>query len=214
MSNGKSILIDVSRCTGCRGCQVACKQWNELPATKTVQSGSYQNPPDMNGDTYKTVRFFEGKTEQKKPYWHFVSDMCRHCVDAPCAFAAEEGAIITKSESGAVVFTNALTLDDYDAVFGACPYAIPHQNEQKATLTKCTMCYGRIEEGKLPACVLSCPTNAMVFGDRDEILKMAEKRVEELKKEFPNAHALHPDEVRVIYILTDTDDKFGTVSGY
>lgn len=53
MSDGKTILVDVSRCTGCRGCQVACKQWNELPATDTVQTGSYQNPPDMNGDTYK-----------------------------------------------------------------------------------------------------------------------------------------------------------------
>ena len=51
MSDGKTILVDVSRCTGCRGCQVACKQWNELPATDTVQTGSYQNPPDMNGDT-------------------------------------------------------------------------------------------------------------------------------------------------------------------
>ena len=60
MSDGKTILVDVSRCTGCRGCQVACKQWNELPATDTVQTGSYQNPPDMNGDTYKIVRFREG----------------------------------------------------------------------------------------------------------------------------------------------------------
>ena len=61
MSDGKTILVDVSRCTGCRGCQVACKQWNELPATDTVQTGSYQNPPDMNGDTYKIVRFSEGR---------------------------------------------------------------------------------------------------------------------------------------------------------
>ena len=61
MSDGKTILVDVSRCTGCRGCQVACKQWNELPATDTVQTGSYQNPPDMNGDTYKIVRFREGR---------------------------------------------------------------------------------------------------------------------------------------------------------
>lgn len=212
MSNGKSILIDVSRCTGCRGCQVACKQWNELPATKTVQSGSYQNPPNMDGDTYKIVRFFEGKTAENKPYWNFVSDMCRHCIDAPCAFATEEGVIVTK-QSGAVIFTDTITLDDYDAVYGACPYGIPQQNEQKGLLTKCTMCYGRIEEGQLPSCVLSCPTGAMIFGDRDDILKMAETRVAELKKEYPNAHTLYPDEVRVIYILTDTDDKFGTIAG-
>ena len=214
MSNGKSILIDVSRCTGCRGCQVACKQWNELPATHTVQSGSYQNPPDMNGDTYKVVRFFEGRTKEAKPYWNFVSDMCRHCIDAPCAFAVDDGVITIEPDSGAVVFTDKTTADNYDAAFGACPYAIPHINEKKGLLTKCTMCYDRIEDGKLPACVLSCPTGCMVFGDRDEILEMVEKRVKELKKKYPNAHALHPEEVRVIYILTDTDDKFGTVAGY
>ena len=66
MSDGKTILVDVSRCTGCRGCQVACKQWNELPATDTVQTGSYQNPPDMNGDTYKIVRFREGRHEKRQ----------------------------------------------------------------------------------------------------------------------------------------------------
>ena len=74
MSDGKTILVDVSRCTGCRGCQVACKQWNELPATDTVQTGSYQNPPDMNGDTYKIVRFREGRHENGKPYWNFSHD--------------------------------------------------------------------------------------------------------------------------------------------
>ena len=65
MSDGKTILVDVSRCTGCRGCQVACKQWNELPATDTVQTGSYQNPPDMNGDTYKIVRFREDHRRER-----------------------------------------------------------------------------------------------------------------------------------------------------
>ncbi len=214
MSNGKSILIDVSRCTGCRGCQVACKQWNELPATHTVQSGSYQNPPNMNGDTYKTVRFYEGRTEEGKPYWNFASDMCRHCMDAPCAVAADEGVVTIVPETGAVVFTDKTTLDSYDQVYGACPYEIPQQNEKKGLVTKCTMCSDRIAEGQIPACVLSCPTGAMQFGDRDDILKKIEKRVVELKKEFPNAHALHADTTRVIYILTDADDKFGFLSGY
>ena len=69
--------VDTSRCIKCWACQVACKQWNELPATDTVQTGSYQNPPDMNGDTYKIVRFREGRHENGKPYWNFFTDMCR-----------------------------------------------------------------------------------------------------------------------------------------
>ena len=105
MSDGKTILVDVSRCTGCRGCQVACKQWNELPATDTVQTGSYQNPPDMNGDTYKIVRFREGRHENGKPYWNFFTDMCRHCVNPPCVLAADEGTMIHDEATGAVVYT-------------------------------------------------------------------------------------------------------------
>ena len=103
MSDGKTILVDVSRCTGCRGCQVACKQWNELPATDTMQTGSYQNPPDMNGDTYKIVRFREGRHENGKPYWNFFTDMCRHCVNPPCVLAADEGTMIHDEATGAVV---------------------------------------------------------------------------------------------------------------
>lgn len=212
MANGKSILVDVSRCTGCRGCQIACKQWNNLPATPTEQTGTYQNPPDMNGDTYKVVRFAEGRTEEGKPYWNFFSDMCRHCVDAPCSFAVDEGLIIHDKETGAVVFTDKLTIDNLDAVFGACPYGIPKANERTGLVTKCTMCLDRQEAGQLPSCVLSCPTGTMVYGERDEILALTEKRVNALKKEFPKAHALYPEGLRVIYILTDDDDKYGNIT--
>ena len=99
MSDGKTILVDVSRCTGCRGCQVACKQWNELPATDTVQTGSYQNPPDMNGDTYKIVRFREGRHENGKPYWNFFTDMCRHCVNPPCALMSRPDLVMLDEPS-------------------------------------------------------------------------------------------------------------------
>ena len=178
MSDGKTILVDVSRCTGCRGCQVACKQWNELPATDTVQTGSYQNPPDMNGDTYKIVRFREGRHENGKPYWNFFTDMCRHCVN------------------------------DFDVLLDACPYRIPRKNEKTGAIVKCTMCIDRISAGGIPACVQSCPTGAMRFGERAAMLELAHKRVEELKKEFPKVHAVDPDDVRVIYVITDDPDKY------
>ena len=85
MSNGKSILVDTSLCTACRGCQIACKQWNDLPGTKTKQIGTYQNPQDFSAFTWKLVRFAEGKKENGNPYWYFFSDMCRHCLEPPCA---------------------------------------------------------------------------------------------------------------------------------
>ncbi len=212
--DGKAILVDISLCTGCRGCQVACKQWNNLPATHTEQTGSYQNPPDMNGDTYKVVKFYESEDKKNGVRWDFITDMCRHCVFAPCQMGAmDDEAILMDDDTGAIVFTDKAVADDYDGVFGSCPYAIPHINEKTQKLTKCTMCNDRIKAGKLPACVLSCPTGAMVFGDREEILEKVHARVEELKPQYPNAHALDADDVRVIYILTDTADNYGNIAG-
>ena len=190
MSDGKTILVDVSRCTGCRGCQVACKQWNELPATDTVQTGSYQNPPDMNGDTYKIVRFREGRHENGNPYWNFFTDMCRHCVNPPCVLAADEGTMIHDEATGAVVYTEKTAENDFDVLLDACPYRIPRKNEKTGAIVKCTMCIDRISAGGIPACVQSCPTGAMRFGERAAMLELAHKRVEELKKEFPKAHAV------------------------
>jgi formate dehydrogenase iron-sulfur subunit len=73
---------------------------------------------------------------------------------------------------------------------------------------KCTMCFDRLSNNMIPACVKSCPTGAMIFGERDKILDMTKKRVEELKKSFPKAAAIKPDELRVIYIVTDDPAKY------
>lgn len=200
MSDGKSILVDTTRCTGCRGCQVACKQWNDLPGTKTKQSGTYQNPPDMSHETYKVVRFAEGRDEKGKPYWHFFSDMCRHCVNPPCAAGGDE--IVQDEATGAVYYPKGNKAIDFETALGTCPYNIPRKAPKGKEVVKCTMCLDRIQGGRIPACVLSCPT-AMEFGERDAILKEAERRVAELKKTHPKAQAIDADSVRVIYIVTE-----------
>ncbi|MCE5242610.1 MAG: 4Fe-4S dicluster domain-containing protein [Syntrophobacteraceae bacterium] len=211
MSKGKSILVDTSRCTACRGCQVACKQWNGLPGTKTKQIGTYQNPQDLSAQTWKLVRFSEGVKENGKPYWYFFSEQCRHCVDPACKDAiggySPEG-VVQDEETGAIIFTDKAKEAPLEEVKGACPFNIPRQDEKTKAYAKCTMCIDRVKNGKLPACVLSCPTGAMSFGDRDAILEAAQKRVEELKKTYPKAMALNADEVRVIYIVTDDPKKY------
>jgi len=209
MADGKSILVDVSRCTGCRGCQVACKQWNELPATKTTQTGTYQNPPDLNADTYKVVRFKDGRDENGKPYWNFFSDMCRHCLAPGCLSGAVGDEMIQDEETGAVVYVGDTSQSDFEIALDSCPYHIPRKNEKTGQITKCTMCIDRIKEGMKPACVLSCPTGAMLFGERDEMLALAESRVAELKKTWPKAKAVDPNDVRVIYIITDDPEHYG-----
>lgn len=208
MSDGKSILVDTSRCTGCRGCQVACKQWNGLPGTKTVQRGTYQNPPDFSAETYKVVRFAEGKDDNTgKPYWYFFSDMCRHCLMPPCQVASEHDEIVQDEATGAVIYTEATKNIDFEMARGSCPYNIPRQNPDSKVVSKCTMCLDRITNGMKPACVLSCPT-AMEFGDREDILKKAEERVAALKENYPKAQAIDADDVRVIFIVTDDPVKY------
>ena len=209
MANGKSILVDTSLCTACRGCQIACKQWNNLPGTKTKQLGTYQNPQDFSADTWKVVRFADGKKEDGKPYWYFFTDMCRHCIEPPCMYSIQnfvKDAVIQDEATGAVVYNEKTKTVPFKDVM--CPYNIPRQNAKTKVLAKCTMCFDRIKNDMIPGCVKSCPTGAMVFGDREKILEMAKKRVADLKKTYPKAVAINPDEVRVIFIVTDDPKKY------
>jgi formate dehydrogenase iron-sulfur subunit len=211
MAQGKSIMVDTSRCTACRGCQVACKQWNGLPGTKTKQLGTYQNPEDLSAYTWKLVRFAEGRKDNGKPYWYFFSDQCRHCIDPPCLDAMQgyaEGCVIRDEATGAVLYTDKSKETPLEEIRSACPYNIPRQNPKTKVFTKCTMCVDRVAAGMPPACVQSCPTGALVFGDRKEILDLAAKRVSELKMTHPKAKALNPEDVRVIYIVTDDPGKY------
>ncbi len=208
MSDGKSMMVDTSRCTACRGCQVACKQWNGLPGTKTKQTGTYQNPPDMSHETFKVVRFAEGRSDNGKPYWYFFSDMCRHCLAPGCMEGNQKDEIVQDEKTGAVIYTPATKKLDYKKVLAGCPYNIPRQDPKTKQLFKCTMCLDRQRANLVPACALSCPTGSIQFGERDEILKKVAARVAELKQTHAKAKALNPDDVRVIFIVTDDPERY------
>jgi formate dehydrogenase iron-sulfur subunit len=208
MSQGKSIMVDTSRCTACRGCQVACKQWHGLPGTKTRQTGTYQNPPDFSAETYKVVRFSEGRRANGKPYWYFFSDMCRHCLEPGCKMGNKKGEIVQDARTGAVLYGPATKNLDFEEVLGYCPYHIPRQSAQSGALAKCDMCIDRLRGNMIPACVQACPTGAMQFGERGDILQKVSERVRELQKDYPQAMAINPDDVRVIFIVTDDPQKY------
>jgi len=208
MSEGYSILVDASKCTACRGCQIACKQWNGLPGTETKNEGTYENPLDLSADTWKIVRFSEGMVPSGAPFWYFFSEQCRHCLSPGCMAEAEKGEIVQDEKTGAVIFTPKTKSLDYEATREGCPYDIPRQNPKTKELFKCTMCFDRITNNMIPACVKSCPTGAMVFGERPKILEAVKARVQELSKKYPKAQAINPDDVRVIYIVTDDPKKY------
>lgn len=196
----KAFFIDTTVCTACRGCQVACKQWHDLPAEKTTNRGTIENPPDLSFDTYKLVRFREQVVDNKL-HWLFFPEQCRHCISPPCQdTAGDPGAIYTDPATGSVQYTAETRFLNADEIIASCPYNIPRKSED-GTLAKCDMCIDRVQNGLLPACVQTCPTGAMNFGDRDKMRKLADQRLAEVKKKHPKAQLIDPDDVRVIYLV-------------
>lgn len=210
----KSFLIDTTRCTACRGCQIACKEWHNLPAVPTKQTGTHQNPPDLNPCNLKIVRFREHLDENGKVHWNFFPDQCRHCLNPPCKDVADmvmEGAIVQDPKTGAVLFTELtekLSAEDAEAVREVCPYNIPRRDPKSGRLTKCDYCIDRQQAGLEPICVKTCPTGCMVYGDRSEVLEIAKKRLAAAKKEFPKAFLADVKDVNVIYLLAEEKEHY------
>ncbi len=199
---GKTFFIDLTKCTACRGCQIACKQWKKLPAEKTRNMGSHQNPQDLSAITLKLVRFQEVEVD-KTLQWLFFPEQCRHCVDPYCWEAAggdSQDAIVHDKETGAVLFTKKTAELDYDMIRGACPFDIPRMDEATKVISKCDMCNDRVQNGLKPACVQTCPTGTMNFGDREDMLKLAEEGLAKAKVKYPKAMLVNVKEVRVIFL--------------
>ncbi len=209
----KSFLIDTSRCTACRGCQVACKEWHDLKPNKTRQRGTHQNPPDLNPWNYKLVRFAEYR-ENGRVVWYFFPDQCRHCLNPACKEAADnyvDGAIIKDNTTGAVIFTERTRLlspAQAREVREYCPYDIPRTDTGTGIMAKCDMCNERVRRNMLPACVKTCPTGAMNFGDRTRMLALAEEKMSALKQDFPRAQLVDPEDVNALFLLSDEPGKY------
>jgi formate dehydrogenase iron-sulfur subunit len=209
----KTIFIDTTRCTACRGCQVACKQWNGHEAVPTKQTGSHQNPPDLTPNNYKLVRFSEHKIDGRV-HWFFFPDQCRHCLQPACVSTADahvEGAIVVDQDTGIVVCTEKskeLTAEQCVEIIDSCPYNIPRRNEKTGSLVKCDMCIDRVRAGMIPMCVKSCCTGTMNFGEREDMLKLAAAHLEKVKKEFPQAELLDAEDLAVIYLVSHPREMY------
>ena len=203
-------LYDSSICTACRACQVACKNWNQLPASIKPFKGNYQTHEDTDGDTFTIVLMNEVDNAAHGVDWNFAKFQCMHCFDAACMKACPRGAY-TKTEWGA-------TIHDPDKCIGcqyctyACPFGVPKHRKREDKITKCTLCADRVTEGLAPACATTCAPGALKFGDRDELIEYARERLNTCK---PTAIPMPPSMASMncglnkLYILTDTPDKFG-----
>jgi formate dehydrogenase iron-sulfur subunit len=214
----KAILYDSTLCTACRACQVACKQWNGNEAVETANHGSYENPPDLSPETWLKIEFREVERGGKVD-WLFNRRACMHCTDAACVKVCPTGAL-GHHELGFVTYDKDLCSGcGYCVDF--CPFHVPQSDRNLVTgmakMDKCTFCttpgLDRIATGYEPACVKSCPTDALRYGDRDELVAEARKRVQALKAEgHTNAYLYGEKELgglHVMYVLQDSPEVYG-----
>ncbi|MFC2016970.1 4Fe-4S dicluster domain-containing protein [Chloroflexota bacterium] len=222
----KAILYDPTRCTACRGCQAACKQWNEndevIPVVENgvqaVNSGSYENPPDLSPTTWLKMEFRE-KVREGGLAWLFTRRACMHCSDAGCVRVCPNGSLY-RHELGFVAY-NKDTCTGCGYCIDACPFNVPRSDRNliigTAKMDKCTFCttpgLDRIAQGWEPACVKTCPTGALGYGDRAEMVALGKERVQKLQaKGWNNAYLYGEKELdglHVMYVLDDSPVVYG-----
>jgi len=202
-------LIDVSKCIGCKACQVACLEWNNLTEEVGINVGVYDNPHDLTPNTWTLMRYTEYENpESGNLEWLIRKDGCMHCEDPGCLKACPAPGAIVQYSNGIVDFVHENCIGCGYCVKG-CPFNIPRISKVDNKAYKCTLCVDRVAVGQGPACQKACPTQAIVFGTKDEMKKWAEKRITDLKSRgFKNAGLYDPPGVsgtHVMYVLQHND---------
>ena len=167
----KGVLVDLRKCMGCRGCQVACKQWNNLSGVPTRNWGTYENPPDVSPNTWSVIKFREIR-ENDTVKWVFSKWQCMHCISPACVTVCPTEALY-KTEEGPVLYDDSRCIGCRYCVT-ACPFSVPRFDwEERRMVRKCTFCVDRIKNGLEPACVKTCPPKALSFGEREAVIAKA-----------------------------------------
>lgn len=200
-------LIDVSTCIGCKGCQVACAEWNDIRDTVGECVGVYDNPTDLSAKSWTVMRFSETSSNGKLE-WLIRKDGCMHCAEPGCLKACPSAGAIIQYANGIVDIQSEHCIGCGYCIAG-CPFNVPRLNPQDNRAYKCTLCVDRISVGQEPACVKTCPTGAIHFGSKAEMLELANTRVLELKSRgYSNAGLYNPQGVggtHVMYVLHHAD---------
>jgi formate dehydrogenase iron-sulfur subunit len=226
---------DTSVCIGCKACEVACKQWNQLPADGFQFTGdSYDNTGELSAGSWRHVKFIEQFADVMPPKangrvaldvipkpelpatnrWLMMSDVCKHCAAAPCQLACPTGAIIYNEFGNVYIQPDICNGCAY--CVAACPFGVVTRSEVSGHARKCTLCYDRQKDGLVPACAKACPTASIQFGPLDELKEKAKKRVEDLHKRGNSKAHLYGDtatetytELHSFYLLLDQPEVYG-----
>jgi formate dehydrogenase iron-sulfur subunit len=220
-------FTDTTICIGCKACQVACHQWNDLPAghgptrqSLPVLSGdSYDNTGSFSDVNWRHVKFieqFSPDPQRRQAAWLMMSDVCKHCVNAPCLEVCPTGAII-RTEFDTVYIHEPACNGCRDCIAG-CPFGVIHMSETRHVAQKCTFCYDRLRQDLAPACAQACPTQSIRFGPIRTLKQLAEQRVQQLRKEGQaTAHLYGADDkilggLNAFYLLVDQPETYGLPS--
>jgi formate dehydrogenase iron-sulfur subunit len=217
----KGFYTDTTVCIGCKACQVACHQWNNLPAEqggmRDLTGDSYDNTGNLSALNWRHVKFIEQFPDDRQQdgflkgsRWLMMSDVCKHCVRAPCLEVCPTGAIIrTEFDS---VFIQQDVCNGCRACVSACPFGVVDMGDD-GKAHKCTLCYDRLQHGQEPACAQACPTDSIRFGDVDELMAYADQRVANLKAQGINAYVYGKEDIlgglNAFYVLVDEPHVYG-----
>jgi len=201
-------LIDISKCIGCKACQAACMEWNDLRDDVGTTTGVYDNPRDLTENTWTVMRYAEVEPEKGKLEWLIRKDGCMHCADPGCLTACPAPGAVIQYHNGIVDFHEESCIGCGYCVTG-CPFNIPRLSREDSKVYKCTLCSDRVAAGLEPACVKTCPTGAILFGTKEDMLHHAAGRITDLKNRgFAKAGIYDPQGVggtHVLYVLQHAD---------
>ena len=209
-------LIDVSACIGCKACQVACMEWNDIRPEVGTNAGTYDNPNDLGPSAWTVMRFSEVEVKKDSSNlqqettleWLIRKDGCMHCEDPGCLKSCPSPGAIVQYANGIVDFISENCIGCGYCVTG-CPFDVPRISQKDNKAYKCSLCSDRVGVGLEPACVKSCPTGAIHFGTKEDMHEYASTRVEDLKERgFAQAGVYDPSGVggtHVMYVLQHND---------
>jgi formate dehydrogenase iron-sulfur subunit len=200
-------LIDISKCIGCKACQSACMEWNDLRDLVGHTDGFYDNPRDLTDKSWTVMRFFEVEPDGKLE-WLIRKDGCMHCADPGCLKACPSPGAIVQYSNGIVDFHQENCIGCGYCITG-CPFDVPRISKRDSKAYKCTLCSDRVSVGLEPACVKTCPTGAIVFGSKEDMIVHADERIADLKERgYQQAGLYDPAGVggtHVMYVLQHAD---------
>lgn len=211
MARTVGFFTDTTLCIGCKACEVACKEWNQLDGHAPQFLDSFDNTGQLDDQNWRHVQFHERSTPAGGVAWNMISDVCKHCAMASCMEVCPTNAII-RTEFDTVDIQPDVCNGCRDCI-AACPYHVIGFNEKSGLAQKCTFCHTRLQNNLIPACAKACPTESIKFGELNEMRDVAAARVAQLRAQGMSEARLYGEKeyggLHALFLLTDKPEVYG-----